>query len=773
MDDHSLLFLTLQQSRIAWSSCVFEKCPLSFPQLEVFAQKSDDNYSQKNPSSSSNSTSESSSAFPLVPDAVSRYIANDDTIVDFLGKATIVIGPHSFPETKFYKVFYSAKAHKSDDGPRVLNSTQVTDNVIPQEPNPSSDMPDARLPLSPSIVVNGDAKPSERVISNEQGSSDEISNDHQADETMVSKVEGQTSSVSEETPTDPRDTHSTSNNHQTSPTSAQNKKTPEKSNPSTSKASIAPRPDQYMFHPFMPIPPQLAGDQQSLMPFPAPYPPFSGMIPPATGANQQNSGERKTSDWKNNNFTPFPNSQYPKTSETENANANGFNYRPPAAANFTPPFFPFDTRVPPMFQPPAQFPFGAPPPMYPYPLYGSPRHPSMYYPPPFFPFTPPPMRPPNFDDYNQMGELYPQNKQYSNAMSDHEDNVKSGKSGSRNAQNRVDIVFEFRETPGLRWIFPKEAIAEATNASEPFDSRFRDSRERTGGKLRQQQGTILNFTNAPKVLWDELRANLQDPTQASKKILTKMSKLPPIQKTQIDYNNKSQLQLEALLGPNAQRKRKKEDSVTGKSKEGEPSTSKSGSKRRSAAGSEDTTKAVKRKRKVKEKAPEQEKVADADAEVEVEAPTELTTGPPATTEPGVKNAIETPQSNTQPLIVDDVPSTSPVVEIDDPQGGTNESTLPLNNNPESEKAFMETASNLTVEIQEPPPTSPQQTSITQVITNTEESVNTSVKESVPKDEGEQSTVVEENKTAEEPMQTVRKPGDQVRSSAPLKKRKYI
>ncbi|KAJ1562105.1 hypothetical protein HK096_002005, partial [Nowakowskiella sp. JEL0078] len=480
-----ILLVTLQQSRNAWTSAVFEKCTISFPSPELFDQptsllnapQSPNNSASKSFASDSNiiSTSSESHQNP-------RFVTEENAIIDFLGNANVIIGPHTFPETRFYKISQSSIQKKKDEEiteKKINSTTSVSNNLTTEEKIDS-------VPID--VNTTGITTVNQPLIVTDSAISDEISSGKNlkptdlATNSEISKNPTTStlplpsfSSIEEISSLDTRANISSSNHTPLASIVRSSEK--QRTDPLAMRSN-----DPYFFPPpFFPVPGHANSSLDSFLPFsggmfPPYFPPNNSMplqFPPFVPNTHESIG-KQISDISSISLQtakqfkmPETNFDIGSTANTEqrffkdymSQNSSSLSKNNPFAAAF-PPFLPFDPRLPSMY-PPTSYPFPGP-----QQAYGSSRPPPIFFPPPFFPYGPPPLRP-NFDDRSSFNDFHG----YKNLKDAKFDANKKFKNFTGNRMNRqkVDVVFEFRENPGVRWIFPKESVAEALNVSEPYD----------------------------------------------------------------------------------------------------------------------------------------------------------------------------------------------------------------------------------------------------------------------------------------------------------------
>ncbi|CAG8448077.1 11832_t:CDS:10 [Ambispora gerdemannii] len=94
---------------------------------------------------------------------------------------------------------------------------------------------------------------------------------------------------------------------------------------------------------------------------------------------------------------------------------------------------------------------------------------------------------------------------------------------------RHEIIFEFRENKYDRWIFPKDAILEATSSMAPFEviASFYLTPHEEKPSRQKHQAVIMQLTHVSQNIWDALRRATNEASLTYQSMLPKIAYNPP------------------------------------------------------------------------------------------------------------------------------------------------------------------------------------------------------------------------------------------------------
>ncbi|KAG9283989.1 hypothetical protein G9A89_005496 [Geosiphon pyriformis] len=96
---------------------------------------------------------------------------------------------------------------------------------------------------------------------------------------------------------------------------------------------------------------------------------------------------------------------------------------------------------------------------------------------------------------------------------------------------RHDVIIEFRENKYDRWLFPKDAILEATTATPPYEVLasfyLPQNEENFLGPRQKYQAVTMELSHVSQPIWDALRRSTNDLTLAYQSMVPKTAHNPP------------------------------------------------------------------------------------------------------------------------------------------------------------------------------------------------------------------------------------------------------
>ncbi|CAG8474240.1 1397_t:CDS:10 [Ambispora leptoticha] len=94
---------------------------------------------------------------------------------------------------------------------------------------------------------------------------------------------------------------------------------------------------------------------------------------------------------------------------------------------------------------------------------------------------------------------------------------------------RHEIIFEFRENKHDRWVFPKDAILEATSSMAPFEiiASFYLTPHEEKPSRQKHQAVIMQLTHVSQNIWDALRRATNEASLTYQSMLPKIAYNPP------------------------------------------------------------------------------------------------------------------------------------------------------------------------------------------------------------------------------------------------------
>ncbi|KAI8805557.1 hypothetical protein BJ742DRAFT_775044 [Cladochytrium replicatum] len=589
--DRSLLLLTILQSRQTWLSSAFDRCPARIPETPDDPPANEIRLGRIGASAIHERPQR-----PLQP---IPFVTEDNVVVEPLGSATITIGPHIFVDTRFFRIVYPPPAPKEkDSGKGAAGGNMVRPFVSP--PPPMMVPPPGGFggvvppggPQAQKVDTKGKAPAGGNAAGTPgqggpKGKSPAVaeaaaSKDPKANVSAIEIVVRSDSKLKTPAAVATETVAQTSSKSAESPKKTSTAKTMGSEPPPAATPASTPRPPSESPAPAPPPKPM-----PGLLGVPPPPGTMANPLPPEmmkSIADAVHAYFRQSKNPTASTSSPAPSTSTSTTATTVTPAPKGlgidFTQHIQHAAKMLEPLLmtpPFKTgeggkdsedkeaMMISIISNAISIAMGA----YSAPTGAGGVRPPMppLYPPFGRPYVPPALGRPPFPSLPGQVGFPPRVGVGAGAVGG------GGSGGSRAPRSKVDIVFEFRENRQERWLFPRDAVLELRNNAEPYEAvasfylqpRQTNHRERTGGKPRPQQGTMVRMEGVSARLLDALRSILSDPLVASRRMVAKMAKLPPFLKVMIDYDATSiPVSLsELIVAPTPKKPTKKnEDSET-------------------------------------------------------------------------------------------------------------------------------------------------------------------------------------------------------------------